>query len=157
MFPFHKQSKSSLIRLVAVAILASFTWQLGSCPCGCFEHNAWVLLFVSSEHTEEADHDHQPDRHLEMDLQATDHMASWLLACEHNHERCIGGQISYIDNSRSDLLGGNSRSVILQVAGHLSIGHFRPTVPYTSQVTQHRSPVENPFQHSRSALQVYLI
>jgi hypothetical protein len=156
MFPFHKQSKSRLMRLVAVAILASFTWQLGSCPCGCFEHNAWVQMFVSNEHAE-VRHDEQSPASTRDDSPVIYRSETSLLACEHDHERCTGGQASYLDNSRTDSLSGASRTVTQAVAGSVHFGHHRCTVPIVSQFNQHRSPVKNTFQHSRSALQVYLI
>jgi hypothetical protein len=156
MFPIHNQSRTRFVRFVAVAILVSFTWQLGSCPCGCFEHNAWVQMFVSNEHAE-VPHDEQSHAFTRNDSPADYRLITSLLACEHDHERCNGGQTSYLNISRTDSLGGASRTVIQGVACSVHFGHHRCTVPIVSQFNQHRCPVENLFQHSRSALQVYLI
>jgi hypothetical protein len=155
MFLIHKQSKPRFDRFIALAIVVSFAWQLGGCPCGCFEHNAWVLMLVSNEHSIE------PDQHGEFcpgfACQATGSSASQLLSSEHNHEECAGGRTTYVDNSRSDAVGNILRMLDLgSVSRLVEKRHQSPHLSCSSSAHQLRCP-ENSFPHCRSALQVYLI
>ena len=43
-----------LQRFAATVLLAAMVFQLGACPCGCVEHNAWAQLLD----LDSGDHDH---------------------------------------------------------------------------------------------------
>ena len=84
-------------RLAAYAVLAGMAFQLGACPCGCVEHNAWVLLAgIGTD-----DHNHIPvtdssgSREFAVESQL-------VIACDAGHDHCAGGlQDYYLDNSQS--------------------------------------------------------
>jgi len=85
-------------RLAIYAILAGFTFQLGACPCGCLEHNAWVEAFEGSLGHDEASGGDQ--LHLAARSSQDDFAAS-LVSNEHDHHDCDGvDRRQYFDTSR---------------------------------------------------------
>ncbi|MFK7737681.1 MAG: hypothetical protein AB8B50_16725 [Pirellulaceae bacterium] len=42
-----------LRKFAASVLLALVVYQLGACPCGCVEHNAWLQMFGVSSHSHE--------------------------------------------------------------------------------------------------------
>ena len=49
-----KRNLTRLQCLSATMLLLAMVFQLGACPCGCIDHNAWVQLWgVESEHHKE--------------------------------------------------------------------------------------------------------
>lgn len=191
MFSTRNHSQTLARRTVALAIFVSFVWQLGSCSCGCFEHNAWVLMLVSNEHSIQHEHEHEHHKdhehghehehghghehhkvheHEHYNEHGHEHEYREQLAsntardsvldhmsCEHDHEKCVSGQSTYVDNSRTDLVGGSLRLSGLGNAFPLAICQIQPpALPCPGSINLLGGPV-NFYQHGRSALQVYLI
>lgn len=52
MFPAQMKS-NRLQKLASSVLLAMIVFQIGACPCGCLEHNAWVQMLGLGDHHEE--------------------------------------------------------------------------------------------------------
>lgn len=80
-----------LQRLASSALLAMILFQLGACPCGCLEHNAWFQMLGLSEHHDDV-------------ATASDGVS----VRDAGHHDCTGEHApDYLDNSK--LLGGDHR------------------------------------------------
>ncbi len=89
MFPPLKKL-NLLHRCAAFLLLATMVYQLGACPCGCLEHNAWIE-FLHLDHDE---HSHStPVLSLDAQIAAEPH--------SHGHHDCTGERAAgFVDNAR---------------------------------------------------------
>ena len=76
-------------KLAAFVLLAGMIYQLGACPCGCLEHNAWLhLLGIESDHHAES-------------IAAPLTTAVLVITADTDHHDCTGeSRPAYFDNAR---------------------------------------------------------
>ncbi|WP_237226187.1 hypothetical protein [Rubinisphaera sp. JC750] len=92
----------SLQSFAATLLLAAMVYQLGACPCGCLEHNAWSQLL----RLDSGDHDHSA-----ADLEKIGSHSPVLLS---DHHDCTGEpRTAFVDNAREPRVQGCSTTTLL--------------------------------------------
>lgn len=101
-------------RFASIALLVCLVFQLGACPCGCLEHNAWIELLGLSTGDHGHDTAHSDD-------------GSDRISIAGNHHDCTGeAQAQYVNTAR-DMSVPQVDNAIPHVgptalsAGHLSL------------------------------------
>ena len=97
----------SLNRFASIALLVCLVYQLGACPCGCLEHNAWVELFGLSA----SDHEH--------DLAQSDRSSAGISVADDHHD-CTGEARPQYVNTARDV---NDKQVEDLLARVFSVAH----------------------------------
>ncbi len=88
-----------LFALASVALLICLVLQLGACPCGCLEHNAWIQMLGWSMEDHAHSHD-VDDLHAQVSDGSQDH-------------DCTGElRPQYINNARPVRIAGTNDTVL---------------------------------------------
>ncbi len=126
-----------LRKLACSVLLAMIVFQLGACPCGCLEHNAWFQMLGFG------DHDHG--------LASTDGVTS---VQDAGHDDCTGElAAAYVDNSRLLNRDPASRSAFETSAPDNQLGDT--TTPDLRALQPNRDDLAIMHAPALSALQVY--
>lgn len=92
----------SIQRFAATLLLSAIVYQLGACPCGCLEHNAWSQLLG----LDSADHDHAI-----ADFEGSSRNWPALLSDDHD---CTGEpRIEFVDIAREPRIQGAPAATML--------------------------------------------
>jgi len=126
-------------------LVALIIYQLGACPCGCLEHNAWAqLLRLNSTH----------NNHHPATVRTSGGVAAWAALDEHTHD-CTGeAGWPYFNNSRVPSLQIKSEAVVTLASTAVAV------LPPDSVAAEMRYPQCNALlavaaARCRPALQVY--
>jgi len=125
-------------RIVSGLLLAMIVFQLGACPCGCLEHNAWIQMVGLTDHHHE--------------VAFTSDCSSIQGASDHD---CTGEHApDYLDNARSPGVDVRwASSITGQVQCDCSDGQSAGALTHTDGLKR-GAAVRTP---ARSVLQIFQI
>lgn len=136
---------NSLDRGAAALLLIVMLFQLGACPCGCLEHNAWVQLLGLSD----ADEIRIANPVLDQDNCIS------VASADHAHD-CIGeARPQFVDNSCTVQLRKASTTGEPQVSFFASARITALALQPPDRLLSKLSMFELDAAHCRPALQVY--
>ena len=109
----RNNSIRSIIRhFASIALLVCLLFQLGACPCGCLEHNAWLEMLGIQHHEQPSDGQLSTIPSVKKVDVDHDHIGR-IAAVEYDHECDGNGCPKYFNNARGVTL---SQSCVWEVA-----------------------------------------
>jgi hypothetical protein len=151
----HLFSRVTSRQGLASCVLALMVYQLGACPCGCLEHNAWLQWAgITSDDRGTPEDRATPDELGEV-AAAASAVESQVTTADGDYHDCNGEpRPQYVDNARSARLADDFLERLATVVVILNASVDDTTV---TAGRFNRDPGSVPLAHalSRPALQVY--